>query len=233
MTPGGQPKKVAVEDRRRRAQRDRENPACQRWHDRSKARPEREGIRIRVPGRDLRQQHRRQARETHHQHAVAGAKRQFQSGRADAGVRRRKGQQLERLYDVADARERAVPLRLDSAEGRSRWSQLRRRNFSPRSRRTARRSPTSRTGRRSRSTTSRRSSPARCCPRISITRTPTATSTTPGRPTRSGCWCSSLPASGCSRPKSESSLPMAPRRCATSPKAATTTPRRNGPWTAR
>ena len=50
---------------------------------------------------------------------MAGANRQLQPRRADAGVRRRKGQQLERLHDVADAYQRAVSLRFDRSEGRS------------------------------------------------------------------------------------------------------------------
>ena len=55
MKPGGQPKKVAVRlgaDGRNAI----ENPAGQRRNDRSEALPERQGIRVRVPWRDLCQQ---------------------------------------------------------------------------------------------------------------------------------------------------------------------------------
>ena len=44
---------------------------------------------------------------------------ELQPRRPGAGLRRRKGQQLERLYEVAHPCERAVFLRVDGAEGRS------------------------------------------------------------------------------------------------------------------
>jgi Tol biopolymer transport system component len=105
-------------DRGRRAQRDREVPAGRRRNDGGQAVPEWKGIRVRVSWGDLRQQHRRKARQAHHEHAVAGTNRQLQSGRPCARLLSRKGQQLERLYDLAHACERAIFLRLDGLEGR-------------------------------------------------------------------------------------------------------------------
>jgi hypothetical protein len=200
MRPGGEPTKVAVSigaDGRNTIEKIL--PVSGGMTE-AAARPERERVRLRVPRRSLRQQHRRQAGETRHEHVVAGTQRQFQSGRAVARLRRGEGQQLERLHGVAHARERAVLLRVDGAQGRGGH------------RHTGGGIPAQvlagrqdiaylETGRRSASTTSRRSSRTPSSPAISITRTPTATSTTPGRPIRSGCSCSSRRASGCSRRK--------------------------------
>ena len=63
--------------------------------------------------------------------------------------------------------------------------------------------------------------------------TPTAISTTRGRRIPAGCWCNSPPGNASLLPRSGSSPPTASRRSAISPKAATTTRRRNGPSTAR
>ena len=203
--------KAGGADRRRRPQRDREDPAGQRRHDGGKAR-----------ARTARSSHSYSAARSSSAASTASSSSASPTRRgrnapsasaptaARCCLRRGKGQQLERLYDVADARERAVFLRLDGAEGRS-------------GRRDAGRGiPAGVLAGRQGDRLPREPADAeglqhrveavanRAAARISITRTPTAISTTRGRPTRSGCWCSSLRATGCSLRRSGSSPPMAP-----------------------
>ena len=82
--------------------------------DRGEAFPERKGVRIRIPRRDLRQQHRRQDREAHHEHAVAGTQRAASVPDGRSLVYAAEQDNNWNVYTVSiDAKAGAVLFRLD------------------------------------------------------------------------------------------------------------------------
>ncbi len=88
MAPGGEPKKVAFGSVPTAAITIERIVPVNGGMTEAKLVAERQGVRVRIPRRDLRQQHRRQVRQADHEHAVAGTHRQLQPGRTFARLRR-------------------------------------------------------------------------------------------------------------------------------------------------
>ena len=233
MKPGGEPAKVNVRIGADGRRRDREDRPGQRRIHRGEASPNGKEFAFIFRGEIFVSEHRRQDRQAHHQHAVAGTQRELQPGRPVARLCRREGQQLEHVYDVDHAQGGAVLLRLDSVERRSRWSRRRRRI-------SARIFPGRQRGRLPRESPDAQGDqprheaiahgPARP---TRTTRTPMAISITRGRRTANGCWCSSATANGSSRRGRARRGRRQGRGSQPDPERIRRRRRRNGRWTAR